>query len=51
MRNQSPKVNMWLAIPVALLCMFVYVGDGYQGSGLKVDDEHCTIAPMNNMEN
>ena len=27
--NQSPKGNMWSAIPVALLCMLVIVGDGY----------------------
>ena len=26
--NQSPKGNMWSAIPVALLCMFEIVGDG-----------------------
>ena len=26
--NQSPKGNMWSAIPIALLCMFVNVGDG-----------------------
>ena len=39
--NQSPKGNMWSAIPVALLCMLVIVGDGKQGSGPKGDDvEH-----------
>ena len=27
-KNQSPKGNMWSAIPVALLCMLVIVGDG-----------------------
>ena len=27
-RNRSPKGNMWSAIPVALLCMLVIVGDG-----------------------
>ena len=26
--NQSPKGNVWSAIPVALLCMLVIVGDG-----------------------
>ena len=26
--NQSPKGNMWSAIPVALLCMIVNVGNG-----------------------
>ena len=26
--NQSPKGNMWSAIPVALLCMLVIIGDG-----------------------
>ena len=32
---------MWSAIPVALLCMLVIVGDGKQGSGPKGDDvEH-----------
>ena len=36
--NQSPKGNMWSAIPVALLCMLVIVGDGKQGSGPKGDD-------------
>ena len=33
-----PKGNMWSAIPVALLSMFVTVGDGKQGSGPKGDD-------------
>ena len=27
-KNQSPKGNMWSAIPVALLCVNVNVGDG-----------------------
>ena len=36
--NQSPKGNMWSAIPVALLHMLVIVGDGEQGSGLEGDD-------------
>ena len=35
--NQSPKGNM-SAIPVALLCMLVIVGDGQQGSGPEGDD-------------
>ena len=34
--NRSPKGNMWSAIPDALLCMLVIVGDGQQGSGPKV---------------
>ena len=25
--NQSPKGNMWSAIPIALLCMLMIVGD------------------------
>ena len=33
-----PKGNMWSAIPIALLSMFVTVGDGKQGSGPKGDD-------------
>ena len=36
--NQSPKGNMWSAIPVALLCMLVIEGDGKQGSGPEGDD-------------
>ena len=36
--NQSPKGNMWSAIPVALLCMIVNVGNGEQGSGPEEDD-------------
>ena len=35
--NQSPKGNMWSAIPVALLCMLMIVGDTKQGSGPKGD--------------
>ena len=34
-KKQSPKGNMWSAIPVALLCMLVIVSDGLQGSGPK----------------
>ena len=37
-RNQPSKGNMWSAIPVTLLCMFVNVGDGQQGSGSKGGD-------------
>ena len=33
--NRSPKGNMWSAIPIALLCILVIVGDGQQGSGPK----------------
>ena len=36
--NQSPKGNMWSAIPVALLRMLVIVGDGQQGSSPEGDD-------------
>ena len=36
--HQSPKGNMWSAIPVALLCMLVTEGDGKQGSGPEGDD-------------
>ena len=36
--NQSPKGNMWSAIPVALLCMLVTEDDGKQGSGPEGDD-------------
>ena len=36
--NQSPKSNMWSAIPFALLCMLVIVGNGLQGSGPEGDD-------------
>ena len=36
--NQSPKSNMWSAIPVALLCMLVIEGDGKQGSGPEGDN-------------
>ena len=28
MRNRSPKGNIWSAIPVVLLSIFVTVGDG-----------------------
>ena len=27
-KNRSPKGNMWSVIPVALLCVYVNVGDG-----------------------
>ena len=37
-KNQSPKGNMWSAIPVALLCMLAIDGDGKQGSGPKGDN-------------
>ena len=37
-KNQSPKGNMWLAIPVALLYMLATEGDGKQGSGPEGDD-------------
>ena len=36
--NQSPKGNMWSAIPVALLCMIVYLSEGKQGSGPEGDE-------------
>ena len=36
--NRSPKGDMWSAIPVALLCILVIVGDGQRGSGLKGDN-------------
>ena len=36
--NRSPKGDMWSAIPVALLCILVIVGDGQQGSGPKGDN-------------
>ena len=35
--NRSPKGNMWLAIPVALLCMVVNWNEG-QGSGPEGDE-------------
>ena len=35
--NQSPKGNMWSAIPVALLCMIMNWSEGEQGSGPKED--------------
>ena len=36
--NQSPKGNMWSAIPDALLCMIVNLSEGKQGSGLEGDE-------------
>ena len=36
--NQSPKGNMWSAIPVALLCMIVNLSEGKQGSGPEGDE-------------
>ena len=36
--NQSPKGNMWSAIPVALLCMIVSVSEREQGSGPEGDE-------------
>ena len=36
--NQSPKGNMWSAIPVALLCMIVNWSERKQGSNPKGDE-------------
>ena len=36
--NQSPKGNMWSAIPFALLCMIVYLSERKQGSGPEGDE-------------
>ena len=36
--NQSPKGNMWSAIPVALLRMLMIIGDSKQGSGPEGDN-------------
>ena len=36
--NQSPKGNMWSAIPVALLCMIVNWSERKQGSGPEGDE-------------
>ena len=36
--NQSPKGNMWSAIPVALLCMVVSRSERKQGSGPEGDE-------------
>ena len=36
--NQSPKGNMWSAIPVALLCMIVNLSERKQGSGPEGDE-------------
>ena len=38
MLNRSPKGNMWLAIPVALLCMIVNWSERKQGSGPEGDE-------------
>ena len=35
--KQSPKGNMWSAIPVALLCMIVTWSERKQGSGPEGD--------------
>ena len=36
--NQSPKGNMWSAIPIALLCMIMNLSEGKQGSGPEGDE-------------
>ena len=36
--NRSPKVNMWSAIPVALLCMILNWSKKKQGSGPEGDE-------------
>ena len=36
--NQSPKGNMWSAIPFALLCMIVSLIERKQGSGPEGDE-------------
>ena len=36
--NRSPKGNVWLAIPFALLCMIVNLCEGKQGSGPEGDE-------------
>ena len=36
--NQSPKGNMWSAIPFALLCMIVNLSERKQGSGPEGDE-------------
>ena len=36
--NQSPKGNMWSAIPFALLCMIVNLSEQKQGSGPEGDE-------------
>ena len=36
--NQSPKGNMWSAIPFALLCMIVTLSERKQGSGPEGDE-------------
>ena len=35
---------MWSAIPVALLCILVIVGDGLQGSGPEGTDDLCSFS-------
>ena len=37
-KNQSPKDNMWTAIPVALLCMIMKWSERKQGSGPEGDE-------------
>ena len=37
-KKQSPEGNMRSAIPVALICMLIIVGDCKQGRGPKGDD-------------
>ena len=36
-KDQSPKGNMWSAIPGSLLCMVVNLSGGKQGSGPEGD--------------
>ena len=36
--NQSPKGNMWSAIPFALLCIIVTLSERKQGSGPEGDE-------------
>ena len=37
-KDQSPKGNMWSAIPGSLLCMVVNLSGGKQGSGPEGDE-------------
>ena len=37
-KNQSPKGNIWSAIPFALLCLIVNLSERKQGSGPEGDD-------------
>ena len=36
--NQSPKGNMWSAIPFVLVCMIVSLSERKQGSGPEGDE-------------